>query len=123
MPVQLPPEPLEPFMRFLDRHYLENIDNASGQNIKERSVRMRDMHPAVAVLQQFHIRRSIRIFEFQEMLLDNPAIFLRQAVNVLQRPLLDVYSHDASLFSGPRIQDRCQAEQNLLPLRSCPDGR
>jgi len=50
-PVRLPPEPLVPLMRFLDRHHFENIDNAPGQNIKELSIGMSDMHPAVTVLQ------------------------------------------------------------------------
>ena len=118
--VRLPPEPLVPLMRFLDRHHFENVDNAPGQNIEERSIGMRDMHPAVTVLQQLHIRGSIRILKFQQMLLDNPAILFLQAVNVQQCPLVDVYSHDASLFSVQRIRDRCRAGRILLPLRSYP---
>ena len=107
-------------MRFLDRHHFENVDNATMQNIKKRSIGMGDMHPAVTVLQQLHIRGNIRIFKFQQMLLDDPAILLWQTVKLLQRPLVDVYSHGASLFSGLRIRDRCQAERILLPLRSYP---
>lgn len=119
-PVRLTPEPLVPLMCFLNRHHFENVDNAPGQNIEERSIGMSDMHPAMTVLQQLHIRGSIRIFKLQQVLLDDPAILLRQAVNVLQRPLVDVYSHDASLFSVPRIRDRCRAGRILLPLRSYP---
>ena len=85
-------------MRFLDRHHFKNVYNPPGQNIEERSIGMSDMHPAVTILQQLHIRSSIRIFKLQQMLLDDPAILSRQVVNVLQRPLVDVYSHYASLF-------------------------
>jgi len=102
-------------MRFLDRHHFENVDNTPGQNIEERSIGMRDMHPAVTVLQQLYVRGSIRIFKLQQVLLDDPAILLCQAVNVLQRPLVDVYFHDAYLFSVPRIQDRCRVGRILLP--------
>jgi hypothetical protein len=70
-------------MGFLDGHHVENVDNASGQDIEERGIRMRDVHPAVAVLQQFHIWCGIGIFELQQVLLDDPAILLRQEVNVL----------------------------------------
>ena len=119
--VRLLPKPLIPLMRFLNRHYFENVDNAPWQNIEERGIGMGDMHPTMTVLQQLHIRGCIGIFKFQQMLLDDPAILLWQAVNVLQRPLVDVYSHGASLSSGLRIRDRCRAGQILLPQRSCPD--
>ena len=115
-----PPEPLVPLMCFLDRHHFENGDNAPGQDIEERSIGMSDKHPAVTVLQQLRIRGSIGILKFEQVLFDDPAILLWQAVNVLQRPLFDVYSHDASLFSGLRIRDRCRAGRTLLPLRSYP---
>ena len=108
-------------MRFLDRHHFENVDNAPGKNIEERSIGMGDMHPAVTIMQQLHIRINIRIFQFQQMLLDDPAILVRQTVSVLYRSLFEVYTDGVSLFSGLRIRDRCQAKRILLPLRSCQD--
>jgi hypothetical protein len=92
-PVQSLPEAFVPLVRFLDRHHFKNIDNAPGQDIEECRIRVTDMHPAVAVLQQLNIRSSIGILELQQVLLDDPPILLRQAANVLQRPLFDVYLH------------------------------
>ena len=96
-------------MRLLNRHHFENVDNPPGQNIEERSVGTGDMHPAVTILQQLYIRGSIGVFKHQQVLLDDPPVLFPQAVNVLQRPLFDVYSHGASLFSVQRIQDRHRA--------------
>lgn len=105
-------------MRFLNRHHFKNVDDTTGHNIEKRSIAMSDMHPAVTILQQLHIRGCIGVFQFQQMLLDDPAILLRQIVNVLQRSSVDVYFHGASLFSGLRIQDRCRAGRNLLLSQS-----
>jgi len=106
-------------MCFLDRHDFENIDNTPGQNIEECGIGIGNMYPAVTVLQQLCIRGGVWILEHQQVLLDDPAIFIRQAVNVLERPFVDVYFHDASLFLSAAY-DRCRVGRNLLPLRFYP---
>lgn len=55
------------------------------------------MHPAMPVFQQLDIGCRVRIFESQQVGLDESAVLLRQAVNVLQSPLFDGYVH-----AGPR---------------------
>ena len=123
IPGWLSPEPLVPLMRFFYCHHFENVNNRSRQNIKKSGRGMSNMHPAVTILQQLNIRGRIRIFKFQQVQFDNPAIFCRQAVNVLQRPLVDVYSHDASLFLRLCIRDRCRVRQILPLLRLNPGGQ
>lgn len=116
-------EPLVPLVRFFDRHRFKDIDNAPGQDIEKRGERMSNMHPAMTVLQELHIRGRVRIFELQQVLLDDPPVLILQAVNVLQCPLFDGYSHGASLFSVQHIQDRHRARRILRPLQPSPGGR
>ena len=63
---------------------------------KKCGIGMGDMHAADPIADKFDVPCSERIFGLDQVLLDDPAIFFRQAVNVLQHVPLDFEVQTAS---------------------------
>ncbi len=101
----------------LDSIHIHDPDTILEHN-KKCCVGMGDMHAADTIADIFDVSCSERIFELDQVLLDDPAIFFRQVVNVLQYVPLDFEVQTASPHpvSG-RIRHHCPCGRIRHPVQ------
>jgi hypothetical protein len=110
----------QPFVLLVSLLYRKNIYNpdAIPEHDKECCVRVCDMHATYPVAKVFGVPCGQGIFELDQVLLDDPSVFFRQAVNVLEHVPIDLEVQIASPhLVSVHIHRHYPCGQNRPPLQ------